>query len=199
MGDHSFPYISEINLQWHVPLKSFLCLHDSTLLSLFTDLFPHQQVGATILPPSRPNSQYLYEVYFVTGSRNGSGTTAHVGCEIFGEDDDSGPCFLLDANRPLFRRGDLNVFILSVPRSFGVIRGIKIWHDNSGYSPSWFLCRTMLRDCQTDEKWIFLAGKKAKFLIFVSFKHPFYATKYVRVVFGLSILPKLVMIFTCLL
>ncbi|XP_022796828.1 polycystic kidney disease protein 1-like 2 [Stylophora pistillata] len=122
------------------------------------------QIGATILPPSRPNSHYLYEVYVVTGSRNGSGTTAHVGCEIFGEDDDSGPCYLLDANRPLFRRGDLNVFILSVPSSFGVIRGIRIWHDNGGYSPSWFLCRAMLRDCQTDEKWVFLAGPAGRWL-----------------------------------
>lgn len=103
----------------------------------------------------------------MTGSRNGAGTTAHVGCEIFGEDDKSGPCYLLDVNRPLFRTGDLNVFILSAPSSFGVIRKIRIWHDNSGKSPSWFLSRVMLRDCQTEEKWIFLAGKKGIFLFVI--------------------------------
>lgn len=95
----------------------------------------------------------------MTGSRNGSGTTAHVGCEIFGESDNSGPCYLLDSTRPMFRRGDLNVFIISLPKSLGVIRGVRIWHDNSGKSPSWFLNRAMLRDSQTGEKWIFLAGK----------------------------------------
>lgn len=95
----------------------------------------------------------------MTGSRNGSATTAHVGCEIFGERENSGPCYLLDSNRPLFRRGDLNVFIISLPKSLEVIRGVRIWHDNSGKSPSWFLNRAMLRDSQTGEKWIFLAGK----------------------------------------
>lgn len=120
---------------------------------------PILQIGATILPANRPNSNYLYEIYFVTGSRNGAGTTAHVGCEIFGEGDNSGPCYLLDSRRPLFRRGDLNVFIISVPSSLGVIRGLRVWHDNSGKNPAWFLNRVILRDCQTDEKWIFLAGK----------------------------------------
>lgn len=95
----------------------------------------------------------------MTGSRNGSATTAHVGCEIIGDRENSGLCYLLDSSRPLFRRGDLNVFIISLPKSLEVIRGVRIWHDNSGKSPSWFLNRAMLRDSQTGEKWIFLAGK----------------------------------------
>lgn len=89
----------------------------------------------------------MYEVYFVIGSCNGFGMIVYVGCEIFGEDDDSGLCFLLDVNRLFFRRGDLNVFILFVLCSFGVIWGIKIWYDNSGYSLLWFLCWMMFRDC----------------------------------------------------
>jgi len=115
-------------------------------------------MGATILPFS-DRCDYRYEIYFVTGSRNGSGTTAHVGCEIFGESDSSGPCYLIDSRRPLFRRGDLNVFVVALPQSLGVIRGLRVWHDNSGNNPAWFLNRAMLRDCQTGQKWMFLAGK----------------------------------------
>lgn len=96
----------------------------------------------------------------MTGSRNGSGTTAHVGCKILGDSESSGPCYLIDTSRALFRRGDLNVFIISLPNSLGLIRGLRVWHDNSGKSPGWFLNRAMLRDCQTGDKWIFLSGMK---------------------------------------
>ena len=115
------------------------------------------QIGATILPFYQ-DCDYRYELYFVTGSRNGSGTTAHVGCEVLGESHSSGTCYLIDLSRPLFRRGDLNVFILSLPSCLGMIRGLRVWHDNSGKSPGWFLNRAMVRDCQTGDKWIFLPG-----------------------------------------
>ena len=96
----------------------------------------------------------------MTGSRNGAGTTSHVGCEILGDSEGSGPCYLIDTSRALFRRGDLNVFIISLPNSLGLIRGLRVWHDNSGKSPGWFLNRAMLRDCQTGDKWMFLSGMK---------------------------------------
>ena len=96
----------------------------------------------------------------MTGSRNGAGTTSHVGCEILGHSEGSGPCYLIDTSRALFRRGDLNVFIISLPNSLGLIRGLRVWHDNSGKSPGWFLNRAMLRDCQTGDKWMFLSGMK---------------------------------------
>lgn len=95
----------------------------------------------------------------MTGSRNGSGSTAHVGCEIFGESGSSGRCYLIDETRPLFRRGDLNVFIVSLPSCLGDINGLRVWHNNGGENPGWFLNRALLRDCQTGEKWVFLSGK----------------------------------------
>ena len=88
---------------------------------------------------------------------------------MFGKSGSSGPCYLIDARRLLFRRGDLNVFVLFLPSSLGAIRGLRVWHDNSGKKPAWFLNRAMLRDCQTGEKWFFLTGRNAQFCFKLNF------------------------------
>ena len=158
------PTKESISLSAYIFYNGFT--HQCTTRGVINILFCCLQIGATLIHYHQ-DSDYRYEIYFVTGSRNGSGTTAHVGCEILGEEESSGPCYLLDTSRALFRRGDLNVFILSLPNPLGPIRGLRVWHDNDGKSPGWFLNRAMLRDCQTGDKWIFLSGMKSQRQIYL--------------------------------
>ena len=96
-------------------------------------------MGATPVAPNKPNAKYRYEVTIATGLRSDGGTSAHVSCIIIGKNDDSGVCALKDPERRPFQRGNVNSFVISVPQSLGPIDGIRIWHDNAGRGPSWFL------------------------------------------------------------
>lgn len=81
------------------------------------------------------------------GSCNGFGIIVYVGCEIFGKEESSGLCYLLDILWVLFRWGDLNVFILFLLNLLGFICGLRVWYDNDGKSLGWFFNRVMFRDC----------------------------------------------------
>lgn len=97
-----------------------------------------------------PNATYLYELTFFTGQRRGAGTTAQVSCLLVGDRDDSGICILKDEKRPTFQQGSANAFIISVSGSLGTIKSLRVWHDNHGLSPAWFLKRVLVRDLQSD-------------------------------------------------
>ena len=47
------------------------------------------------------------------------------------------------------------MFILKVNRPLGPIQGVRIGHDNSGESPSWFLEEIEIRDRQSNQSWTF--------------------------------------------
>lgn len=97
-----------------------------------------------------PNATYHYELTFFTGQRRGAGTTAQVSCLLVGERDDSGICILKDEKRPTFKQGSANAFKISVSDSLGAIKSLRVWHDNHGLSPAWFLKRVLVRDLQSD-------------------------------------------------
>ncbi len=44
---------------------------------------------------------------------------------------------LSDPKKPVFERGGVDVFLLSMPFSLGELQSIDISHDNSGGSPDW--------------------------------------------------------------
>lgn len=44
---------------------------------------------------------------------------------------------LSDPEKPVFERGGMDVFLLSMPFSLGELQSIEISHDNSGRSPDW--------------------------------------------------------------
>lgn len=54
--------------------------------------------------------------------------------------------------RVKFLRGAVDYFLLAVPHSLGKLKQLRIWHNNKGSNPSWFLQRVMIRDLQTDTK-----------------------------------------------
>ena len=91
----------------------------------------------------------------------GFGTTANVAIIINGSQETSGEILLTDpfSRRKYFSRGNVNNFTLTVPSSLGKLTDIRIWHDNTGTSPAWFLQQVVMTDQQTDEKWYFFANQ----------------------------------------
>ena len=80
-------------------------------------------------------------------------------CTLVGDHSESGICILKDENRPTFRQRSANSFIISVGASLGQITSLRVWHDNYGLSPAWFLKRVLLRDLQSDECVVFICER----------------------------------------
>ena len=76
-----------------------------------------------------------------------------------GEAETSRPRLLLDPKRKVFQNGGVDTFILSCPRSLGNLQHIRVWHDNSGKHPKWFLSRLAIKDMQTDRQFFFMLDK----------------------------------------
>ena len=102
-----------------------------------------------------------YHISIATGMWMGSGTTANVGLIIYGEDLCSGKIILNDSNakKTFFARASVNTFTVSLPRSLGPIYKIKVWHDNTGNSPGWFLLDVNITDLESEQQWYFIANR----------------------------------------
>ena len=49
---------------------------------------------------------------------------------------------------------------MAVDRSLGgIVSRVRVWHDNGGSSPSWYLSRLIVRDLQTNRCQHFLADR----------------------------------------
>ena len=80
--------------------------------------------------------------------------------EIYGAKGSSGSIQLqlgteVGSDDSLFYRGSTEVFVLTVDKSLGFIHGVRVGHDNSGTSPSWFLEDIIIMDKQTQTSWTF--------------------------------------------
>ena len=80
-------------------------------------------------------------------------------CKLAGEHGESGICILKDRNRPTFKQGSTNSFIISVDGSLGTITSLSVWHNNDGLSPAWFLKRVLLHDLQSDACVVFICER----------------------------------------
>nr|XP_016854338.1 PREDICTED: polycystin-1 [Anolis carolinensis] len=116
------------------------------------DLIDINRVG--VIPFCGKNGLYKYEILVKTGWGKGSGTTAHVGITLYGMDSKSGHRHLDGENA--FRRNGLDIFQVATERSLGSLWKIRIWHDNKGLNPSWFLKYVIVRDLQTLKAYHFL-------------------------------------------
>ncbi|KAL9966015.1 hypothetical protein ACROYT_G024022 [Oculina patagonica] len=99
--------------------------------------------GLPVQLPATSNNLHEYEIIITTGVWRNSGTTAKVAMEIYGTDESSGLILLSseesEVDKFVFSRGNTDVFVIRVDNPLGAIRGVRIGHDNSGDSPSWFL------------------------------------------------------------
>ncbi|XP_019645325.1 PREDICTED: polycystic kidney disease protein 1-like 2 [Branchiostoma belcheri] len=104
------------------------------------------KAGIGILPGHKLNPrqdcQYLITVY--TGFKGNSGTTAEVTIVLCSQDHESPPFTLSDQKRILFERGSVDSFLVSTSQPLGALRYIRVWHNNGGYSPGWFLSQIVV-------------------------------------------------------
>lgn len=56
---------------------------------------------------------------------------------LYGQEGESEPHHLMDPDTPVFERGAVDVFLLCTLFPLGELQSIRLWHDNSGESPSW--------------------------------------------------------------
>ena len=104
---------------------------------------------------------YIYHLSIQTGMWKGFGTSANVGMIINGKSGTSGSITLTGhtGQRKYFARGSLNNFTLTLPSSLGKLTDIRIWHDNTGSNPAWFLQQVVITDQETEEMWYFFANR----------------------------------------
>ncbi|KAL6468854.1 hypothetical protein MHYP_G00223780 [Metynnis hypsauchen] len=112
----------------------------------------------TLLEDNHPCAHYNYMLNIQTGHRNGAGTSARVMMTLGGTEGESEPHHLSDPDKPVFERGGVDMFLLSTPFSLGELQNIKLWHDNSGGHPDWYLNRVTVQDLQSKKVWHFLCS-----------------------------------------
>ncbi|XP_054860443.1 polycystin-1 isoform X2 [Amphiprion ocellaris] len=96
---------------------------------------------------------YHYRVLVKTGWRPGAGTTAHVGISLYGVNKSGSRHLQRDG---AFQRGSLNQFHMETDNNLGEVWKIRIWHDNTGLDPSWYVQHVVVWDPQTDHMFFFL-------------------------------------------
>ncbi|XP_005528286.1 PREDICTED: polycystic kidney disease protein 1-like 2 [Pseudopodoces humilis] len=122
------------------------------------DIQDDAKVKITVLEDNDPFAQYRYLVTVFTGHRRGAATTSKVTLTLYGVDGESEPHHLNDPDTPVFERGGVDVFLLCTFFPLGELQTIRLWHDNSGDSPSWYVNRVLVHDLAWDQKWYFLCN-----------------------------------------
>uniref|UniRef100_A0A8B9JBS6 Polycystic kidney disease 1 like 2a n=1 Tax=Astyanax mexicanus TaxID=7994 RepID=A0A8B9JBS6_ASTMX len=112
----------------------------------------------TVLEDNDPLAEYRYLVNVTTGHRLGASTSSQVTVTILGSEGESEPHHLTDPDKPVFERGAVDMFLLSTPFNLGDLQSIRLWHDNSGTHPAWFVNKVMVQDLETGQKWHFLCS-----------------------------------------
>ncbi|XP_054552939.1 polycystic kidney disease protein 1-like 3 isoform X1 [Talpa occidentalis] len=117
-----------------------------------------QKVKVTVLADNDPSSQFCYLIQVYTGYRRRAATTAQVVVTLYGSEGRSAPHHLCDPQKAVFERGALDVFLLRTQFSLGELHSLRLWHDNSGVSPSWYVNQVIVIDVEAQRKWHFLCS-----------------------------------------
>ncbi|XP_059398613.1 lipoxygenase homology domain-containing protein 1 [Carassius carassius] len=91
------------------------------------------------------NKKKVYEVVTVTGDVKGAGTDANVFITMYGEFGVTPKVHLASKSRTAFEKNKTDVFRIKT-HNVGPIKKIRIEHDNTGMSASWFLDRVIVTD-----------------------------------------------------
>uniref|UniRef100_F6RF39 Polycystin 1 like 3, transient receptor potential channel interacting n=1 Tax=Ornithorhynchus anatinus TaxID=9258 RepID=F6RF39_ORNAN len=117
-----------------------------------------QKAKLTILADNDPVAQFCYLIQVFTGYRRRAATTAKVILTLYGTEGRSEPHHLSDPQKTVFERGGLDVFLLTTRSPLGELHSIRLWHDNSGPSPSWYVSQVIVSDVAAKKKWHFLCN-----------------------------------------
>lgn len=90
------------------------------------------------LAPGAVRADVTYTVVVTTSDTRGAGTTADVTLELLGERGASTGALRLAGGCDALRRGAVDTFKLRAP-AVGVLRSLRVAHDNRGASPAWYL------------------------------------------------------------
>ncbi|XP_028812272.1 polycystic kidney disease protein 1-like 2 isoform X2 [Denticeps clupeoides] len=112
----------------------------------------------TVLDDNDPLAEYRYLLNISTGHRRGASTSSQVTVTLMGSEGESDPHHLTDPDKPVFDRGAVDMFLLTTPFSLGDLHSIRLWHDNSGEHPAWYVNKVMVQDLETGMKWSFLCN-----------------------------------------
>ncbi|XP_053326768.1 polycystin-1 [Spea bombifrons] len=126
----------------------------ATIIVHKLDLLDVNKAG--VIPFCGKSGLFKYEVLVKTGWGRGSGTTAHVGISLYGVDDKSGHRHLDGENT--FHRNSVDIFQIATESSLGNVWKIRLWHDNKGLSPSWYVQHVIIRDLQSSKNFFFLVN-----------------------------------------
>ncbi|XP_017333410.1 polycystic kidney disease protein 1-like 2 [Ictalurus punctatus] len=111
-----------------------------------------------LLEDNHPCAHYNYLLNIQTGNRKQAGTTAKVMMTVEGTDGETDIHNLAYPDQPAFEKGGVDMFMLSTPFPLGELQNIKLWHDNTGGSPDWYLQKVTVQDLQTRQVWHFLCN-----------------------------------------
>ncbi|XP_078529935.1 polycystin family receptor for egg jelly [Lissotriton helveticus] len=112
-----------------------------------------------ILPDNDPFDKECYLVTVYTGSRCGAGTTADVFLKLVGAFSESQVHLLKHAEYSAFPRGGLDTFLLTTKYELGDLYFLRIWHNNRGGSPGWYLSRVKVEHMYSKHTWYFICRK----------------------------------------
>ncbi|KAM7114524.1 polycystin family receptor for egg jelly [Molossus nigricans] len=119
-----------------------------------TDQFVWDHV--IVLPDNDPYDDICYLITVFTGSRCGSGTRANVFVQLRGTSSSSDVHCLSHPNFKTLYRASIHTFLLTTKSDLGDIRSIRVWHNNEGRAPSWYLSRIKVENLFTRHIWLFM-------------------------------------------
>ncbi|KAM4597252.1 polycystin-1-like protein 2 [Fundulus diaphanus] len=122
------------------------------------DIQDSTKVKITVLEDNDPLAEYRYMLTVSTGHRHGASTSSQVTITLLGTEGESEPHHLTDPEKPVFERGGVDMFLLTTHFSLGDLQSIRLWHDNSGDHPAWYVNKVMVQDLETGQKWHFLCN-----------------------------------------
>ncbi|KAM4838337.1 polycystin family receptor for egg jelly [Urocitellus parryii] len=112
-----------------------------------------------ILPDNDPYDSMCYLITVFTGSRCGAGTRANVFVQLNGTKSKSDVHCLSHPHFKTLYRGSINTFLLTTKSDLGDIHSIRVWHNNEGRAPSWYLNRIKVENLFNRQIWLFICRK----------------------------------------
>ncbi|XP_020607936.1 LOW QUALITY PROTEIN: polycystic kidney disease protein 1-like 2 [Orbicella faveolata] len=145
----------------YAPVLSVLCVTFGLYLMVIVwarreDRKDRNKTGLTVSPSNRAGDAHAYEVVISTGMRRHAGTTANVAMTITGERGESHPYLLKNSRRMALARGSTDSFLVTTSETLGELTYIRVWHDNFGKDPAWFVKQISIREIDTDGVWYFV-------------------------------------------
>ncbi|XP_059743190.1 polycystin family receptor for egg jelly [Bos taurus] len=122
-----------------------------------TDQYLREHV--IVLLDNDPYDNVCYLVTVFTGSRCGSGTRANVFIQLHGTKGSSDVHCLSHPQFTTLYRGSICTFLLATKKDLGDIHSLRVWHNNEGRSPEWYLSRIKVENLFSRHIWLFMCRK----------------------------------------